>query len=100
MTESNNAQTKSKPIFRKQLPGGIGSAVFENTYDGRTYRSVNIQRSYRKGDEWKRMGIYLDHEQIPFMIEALQSAWQFMNDYPATRSDEHDQATNESADAA
>ncbi|MCA9200476.1 MAG: hypothetical protein KDA87_23215 [Planctomycetales bacterium] len=72
---SNN----SKPIYRKLLRGGISAAVFENTRDGRTYRSVNLQRSYRKGNEWVRMSIYLDHEHIPFMIEALDATWKFLN---------------------
>ena len=72
---SNN----SKPIYRKLLRGGISAAVFENTREGRTYRSVNLQRSYRKGNEWARMSIYLDHEHIPFMIEALDATWKFLN---------------------
>ena len=72
---SNN----SKPIYRKLLRGGISAAVFENTREGRTYRSVNLQRSYRKGNEWVRMSIYLDHEHIPFMIEALDATWKFLN---------------------
>jgi len=96
MTNTNNQPSgKSKPVFRKQLPGGIGSAVFENSYEGRTYRSVNIQRSYRKDNKWTRMSIYLDHEQIPFMIEALQSAWQFLNDYPLARSNADEDASQE-----
>ena len=66
---------------------GIASAVFERTKDERTYRSVNLQRSYRKDDEWHRMNIYLEHEDIPFMIEALQATWQFLNqDSPSASS--------------
>jgi hypothetical protein len=61
MTNTNTTQPKAKPIFRKQLPGGISSAVFENHRDGRTYRSVNLQRSYRKDGKWNRMSMYLDH---------------------------------------
>ncbi|MEZ6117760.1 MAG: hypothetical protein R3C28_14485 [Pirellulaceae bacterium] len=74
---SNN--NVSKPIYRKMLRGGISAAVFENTRDGRTYRSVNLQRSYRKNNEWARMSIYMDHEHIPFMIEALDATWKFLN---------------------
>lgn len=80
-TLSSNPSIK-KPVYRKLLPGGISAAVFENTRDGRTFRSVNLQRSYRKNEEWKRMSMYLDHENIPFVIEALQSTFQFLNDYP------------------
>lgn len=79
---SNSNKPVAKPIFRKQLAGGISSAVFESTRDGRTYRSVNIQRSYLKDGKWKRMSLYLDHEHIPFMIDVLESTWKFLNDYP------------------
>lgn len=98
MTNTNN---QSRPIYQKRLPGGISSAVFQNTReDGRVRRSVNVQRSYRKGDQWVRMGIYLDHEQIPFLIEALQGAWQFLNDYPVVRETaEKGEAEAESANA-
>ncbi len=81
MTNSNN-KPAAKPIFRKQLPGGISAAVFENTRDGRTYRSVNLQRSYLKDGKWNRMSLYLDHEHIPFMIEVLEGTWKFLNEYP------------------
>ena len=67
-------ETQQKPIFKKQLRYGIASAVFESQRDGRIYRSVNLQRSYRKNDEWHRMTIYLDHEQIPFMICLLYTS--------------------------
>ena len=73
------SDTKQRPVFKKQLRRGIASAVFERINDDRTYRSVNLQRSYRKNDEWHRMNIYLEHEDIPFMIEALQATWQFLN---------------------
>lgn len=84
---SNTTTTKpaaKKPVYRKILPGGISAAVFENTRDGRTYRSVNLQRSYRKNDQWNRMSMYLDHEHIPFIIEVLRSTWQFLNEHPAS----------------
>lgn len=84
---SNISTTKpaaKKPVYRKILPGGISAAVFENNREGRTYRSVNLQRSYRKNDQWNRMSMYLDHEHIPFIIEVLQSTWQFLNEHPAS----------------
>ena len=85
MTNTNTTKTAAKtPVFRKKLPFGISSAVFENEYEGRTYRSVNIQRSYRKNNQWTRMSMYLDHEHIPFMIEVLQGTWEFLNAYPAS----------------
>ncbi len=82
----NSAPEKqaAKPIFRKQLPGGISASVFENRHDDRSYRSINIQRAYKHNGDWKRMSLYLDHEHIPFMIEALQAAWQFLNNTPAS----------------
>jgi hypothetical protein len=81
MTNTSEKQT-NKPVFRKKLPGGISTAVFEHERDGKTYRSVNLQRSYKQKGEWKRMSIYLDHADIPFMIEALQGTWQFLNEFP------------------
>ena len=84
MTNTNTAKAAIKPVFRKQLPGGISAAVFENERDGRTYRSVNLQRSYKKNGQWTRMSMYLDHEHIPFIIEVLQSTWQFLNEHPAS----------------
>ncbi len=83
MSNTNTStSTAKKPVFRKILPGGISAAVFENTRDGRTYRSVNLQRSYRKNNEWNRMSMYLDHQHIPFIIEVLQGTWQFLNEHP------------------
>ena len=83
MTNINTTKpTPKQPVFRKKLPGGISSAVFENEHDGRTYRSINIQRSYKKNGEWTRMSMYLDHEHIPFMIELLKGTWQFLNESP------------------
>ncbi len=79
-TTNTNKPATSKPVFRKQMPNGIGVAVFQNTHEGRTYRSVNLQRSYRKNGEWKRMSLYLDHEHIPFVIEALDTTWKYLND--------------------
>ena len=81
MTDTSQPN-KSQPIFRKLLPGGISAAVFQNTRDGKTYRSINLQRSYRQNGKWNRMSLYLDHEHIPFMQEALEATWRFMNDFP------------------
>lgn len=83
MTDTSNT-TKSQPIFRKLLPGGISAAVFQNTRDGKTYRSINLQRSYRQNGKWNRMSLYLDHEHIPFMQEALEATWRFMTDFPVS----------------
>ena len=73
------SESKQTPIFKKQLRYGIAAAVFEREHEGRIYRSVNLQRSYRKNDQWQRMTIYLDHEHIPFFIEALDATWKFLN---------------------
>ncbi len=44
MSNTNTStSTAKKPVFRKILPGGISAAVFENTRDGRAYRSFNLQ---------------------------------------------------------
>jgi hypothetical protein len=75
-----------KPVFKKQLPNGVAAAVFENSRDGRIYRSVNLQRSYRKQDQWHRMSLYLDHQDIPFAIEALQAAWKYLSETPVVRA--------------
>ena len=82
MTNTNTTKPTIKPVFRKQLPGGISAAVFENERDGRTYRSVNLQRSYKKNGQWARMSMYLDHEHIPFFIEVLEGTWKYLNEHP------------------
>ncbi len=81
MSNSNNKPV-AKPIFKKQLPQGISAAVFQNTRDGKTYRSINLQRSYKADGKWQRMSLYLDHEHIPFFMDALDATWRFLNDYP------------------
>ena len=102
MTTNSTETKKSKPVFRKLLPHGISAAVFENEHEGRTYRSINLQRSYRKGNDWKRMTMYIDHDHIPFVIEALQGTWQFLNGEYATPASEpeaepEDQATEDTS---
>ena len=77
-----NTKSVAKPVYRKQLRAGISIAVFENEHDGRKYRSINVQRSYKKNGKWERMSMYVSHEQIPFLIEVLQSTWTFLNDHP------------------
>ena len=76
---TNTSSTAKKPVYRKQLPGGISAAVFENDREGRTYRSVNLQRSYYKNSSWQRMSLYLDHQDIPFAQEALKAVWDYLN---------------------
>ncbi len=90
MSNTNTStSTAKKPVFRKILPGGISAAVFENTRDGRTYRSVNLQRSYKQNGNWNRMSMYLDHQHIPFIIEVLQGTWQFLNEHPIGSQQAH-----------
>lgn len=91
-TASTN--TSKKPVYRKQLPGGISAAVFEKVHDGKVYRSVNIQRSYLKDKEWQRMSIYLDHQDIPFMQEALNAAWNYLNNNLGIYTDPDNSATD------
>lgn len=82
MTDQTTDKKSTRPIFRKKLPNGISAAVFENERDGRVFRSINLQRSYKgKDGNWARSSIYIDHEHIPFAIEALQGVWRFLNDY-------------------
>lgn len=91
MTDNTTAYKKSaSPVFRKKLPHGISTAVFENEHEGRKFRSINLQRSYRKDDEWKRMSMYIDHEHIPFVIAALQATWNFLNNTPVQSSNDED----------
>lgn len=77
-----NTKSVAKPVYRKQLRAGISIAVFENEHDGRKYRSINVQRSYKKDGKWERMSMYVSHEQIPFLIEVLESTWNFLNEHP------------------
>ncbi len=96
INSNSSKQPAKQPIFRKKLPGGISTAVFENVRDGRTYRSVNLQRSYRnKNGEWSRMSMYLDHEHIPFMIELLQGTWDFLNNQAYAGNFEHEESVEE-----
>lgn len=101
MTNTNTTKPAIKPVFRKQLPGGISAAVFENERDGRTYRSVNLQRSYKKNGQWTRMSMYLDHEHIPFFIEVLEGTWKYLNEHPVggtAISETESEPTDASAD--
>jgi hypothetical protein len=83
MTNTNHTQSKKKPVYRKQLPGGISAAVFLNEYDGRTYRSVNLQRSYKKRDgNWERNSLFIEHKDIPMVIEALNGVWSYLSETP------------------
>lgn len=96
MTNNNSSNnTAKKPVYRKLMPGGITAAVFENEYEGRSYKSVNLQRSYKKGNDWKRMGIYLDHEHIPFMIEALKATLDYLNGQFGGHANDLEQTTSE-----
>lgn len=81
MSQSNNT---IQPIFKKQLRYGIAVAVFETARDGIITRSVNVQKSYKRNGEWTRHNLYLDHHHLPFMIEALTSTWDFMNETTAS----------------
>lgn len=99
MTTTSNAKQTKLPVFKKVLPGGITAAVFENEREGRIYRSVNLQRSYRKNGEWARMTMYLDHEHIPFFIEVLESTWKFLNEHPITGSSSDDAESGVDAQA-
>ncbi len=100
MTDNSNTSTATPklPKFRKQLPNGISAAVFENTRNGRTYRSVNLQRSYKRDGKWNRMSLYLDHEHIPFVQEALQGVWNFLNSVPPTSFSESEQPVDNASE--
>ncbi len=74
--------SKQQPIFKKQLRGGIALAIFEQTTkEGRSYPSINLQRSYfsKKENDWVRMNIFVEHQQIPLAQEALKAAWDYLN---------------------
>ncbi len=86
MSNTDTSKPAKKPVYRKQLPGGVSAAVFENTRDGRTYRSVNLQRSYKQNGKWERKSLFLNHEDIPFVIEALQGTWAYLNETPVGQS--------------
>ena len=81
--------TKPQPIFKKQLRGGIAMAIFEQTTaEGRSYPSINLQRSYfsKKQNDWVRMNIFVEHQQIPLAQEALKAAWDYLNNDYMERS--------------
>ena len=92
---SNN--TSNQPIFRKKLQHGISIAVFEHSREGRTNRSINLQRSYKKDGNWNRMSLYLNHEDIPFIQEALKSVWEFMNSVPTSQPSTSQQPVEDAA---
>jgi len=76
------SQTKQQPIFKKHLRGGIALAIFEHTTtEGRSYPSVNLQRSYfsKKQNDWVRMNVIIEHQQIPLAQAALAAAWDYLN---------------------
>lgn len=87
MTDNNQSSQSTQPIFTKRMRHGIATAVFEKLHEDRIVRSVNLQKSYRKGDTWERKTIYIDHDHIPFMIEALQATWDFLNQVPVGQTD-------------
>ena len=76
------SNTKQQPIFKKQLRGGIALAIFEQTTaEGRTYPSINLQRSRfsKKENDWVRQNIFVEHQQIPLVQEALKAGWEYLN---------------------
>jgi len=100
MSTTNTAKPAKKPVYRKQLPGGISAAVFENTRDGRTYRSVNLQRSYKQNGKWERRNLFLDHEHIPFIQEVLDGVWKYLNETPiSSQSADHVEQIDEAEPA-
>ncbi len=86
MTNTSNTEAKRKPIYRKSLPGNISTAIFANTHDGRTFYSINLQRSYRtRSGEWQRQSIFLEYGDLLHTIEALNDAFRYlMNGVTAT----------------
>ena len=56
--------------------------IFEHTTaEGRSYPSVNLQRSYfsKKENDLVRMNIIIEHQQIPLAQAALAAAWDYLN---------------------
>ncbi len=84
------SDTRRQPIFKKQLRRGIAAAVFENMHEDRIYRSIDLQRSYYRNSQWHRMNISLSHEDIPFIIAALEATWDFLNEPNTQLNPEHD----------
>lgn len=66
--------------------GSISASVFVNEVESdggkRKFRNVNVQRSYRDGDEWKQTSS-LGLGDIPNAIEALRLAFDHVADKEA-----------------
>ncbi|REJ93740.1 MAG: hypothetical protein DWQ34_10090 [Planctomycetota bacterium] len=54
--------------------GAVSASVFVNkTEDGREFRSVSLQRSFKQGDEWKTATNFALSE-LPAAVAVLQMA--------------------------
>ena len=66
--------------------GSVSASVFVNEVEGdsgkRKFRNVNVQRSYKDGDEWKQSGT-LALGDIPNAIESLRLAFAHLADKEA-----------------
>jgi len=75
---------KPERVFRL---GSVSASVFVNEVDGdggkRKVRSVNVQRSYRDGDETKYSSSF-GLSQLPLAIRALQLAQHYVEEKEAT----------------
>ncbi len=101
-TNTNNTEAKKKPIYRKQMPGNISTAIFANTNDGRTFYSINLQRSYRtRSGEWQRQSIFLEYGDILYAIEALRGTFKFLSEGAAAyvNSDADDEPATDAIEA-
>ncbi len=62
---------KPEKIFRI---GAVSASVFVNsTEDGRAFRSVSLQRSFKNGEEWKTASSFALSE-LPSAVAVLQMA--------------------------
>ena len=105
MEEKTEKKTNgNKPIYRFQC-GNVSASVFCNEVekDGVTYPryNVNIERSYKIGDEWKRTSSFGVND-LHKVITVAQKAFEVINmnqegsdgQSPSPASDQSREATN------
>lgn len=86
----------NQPIFEKILPRGIRAKVWVNEHDGKRWLSPQLERSYKKGDQWARSLISLRRDDIPLALKALQAMHDFIIDEESNTAS-GSQATGEAA---
>ena len=73
--------------------GPVSASVFVNTTeDGREFRSVSLQRSFKQGDEWKTATNFALSE-LPSAVAVLQMATSHVTELDRTNAMAENSAT-------